>query len=117
MKAFYITDKGIVRDQNQDAVLSLNVGNSGLFIVADGVGGSENGALASSLIVDTYNRWWEDHFDESMTFFEAFEEIKEAAQLINEMVFSEYGTNVSASTLSLLFIHEDIYIWNYFYWG
>ena len=109
MKAFYITDKGIVRDQNQDAVLSLNVGNSGLFIVADGVGGSENGALASSLIVDTYNRWWEDHFDESMTFFEAFEEIKEAAQLINEMVFSEYGTNVSASTLSLLFIHEDIY--------
>ena len=109
MKAHFLSEKGIVREENQDAILARITGESGLFVVADGVGGSQNGALASNLIVDTYNRWWEDRFKENMSFFDAFEEIKEAAQLINETVFNEYGTSVSASTLALLFVHKKIY--------
>ena len=72
MKAHFLSEKGIVREENQDAILARITGESGLFVVADGVGGSENGALASNLIVDTYSRWWEDRFKESLSFFDAF---------------------------------------------
>lgn len=43
-----LTDRGLVRPDNQDAILSLPA--YGLFAVADGMGGCSEGALASSWV-------------------------------------------------------------------
>lgn len=44
------TDVGKVRDENEDAYLLLP--ESGVFAVADGMGGHEAGALASAVVID-----------------------------------------------------------------
>lgn len=49
--AWYLTDKGLRRDSNQDS--SLINKDLGLFIVADGMGGHSGGEVASSMAVET----------------------------------------------------------------
>lgn len=49
--SWYITDKGLRRDTNQDSCL-INQ-ELGLFVVADGMGGHSGGEVASSLAVET----------------------------------------------------------------
>lgn len=49
------TDRGLVRDHNEDSILYRNFPHSDviLLVVADGVGGHEGGEVASQLAVDT----------------------------------------------------------------
>lgn len=49
--AWFITDKGLRRDSNQDSCL-INK-EIGLFVVADGMGGHSGGEVASSIAVET----------------------------------------------------------------
>lgn len=48
------TDKGLVREQNEDSILCCSFDHSevSLLLVADGVGGHEGGAIASKLAAD-----------------------------------------------------------------
>lgn len=48
---WYLTDKGLRRDSNQDSCLVNK--ELGLFIVADGMGGHSGGEVASSMAVET----------------------------------------------------------------
>lgn len=60
----YITDCGNVRAENQDRLLVLERrGDSEeitLCAVADGMGGTENGSLASALTVRRLHVWWQE---------------------------------------------------------
>ena len=49
--SWYLTDKGLRRESNQDSCL-INK-DHGLFIVADGMGGHSGGEVASSMAVET----------------------------------------------------------------
>ncbi|MGZ3771261.1 MAG: Stp1/IreP family PP2C-type Ser/Thr phosphatase [Bdellovibrio sp.] len=52
--SWYLTDKGLRRDSNQDSCL-INK-ELGLFIVADGMGGHSGGEVASSMAVETVEK-------------------------------------------------------------
>lgn len=111
MKAFGISEKGGYREENQDSILIREKGNSGLFLVADGVGGASNGAKVSRLIADTYKKWWEEEFlqNRKESFSCLFHQIKKLAEQINEDACQRFGTGKSGSTLVLLFVHKGIY--------
>lgn len=50
-ESWYLTDRGLRRDSNQDSCLVNK--DLGLFVVADGMGGHTGGEVASSMAVDT----------------------------------------------------------------
>ncbi|MEZ4753669.1 MAG: Stp1/IreP family PP2C-type Ser/Thr phosphatase [Bdellovibrionota bacterium] len=52
LKYAYSTDVGLRRDENQDAYDILNHRGSAIYIVADGMGGTRGGAIASSMAVE-----------------------------------------------------------------
>jgi len=48
----YLTDVGLVRDHNEDAILANE--QLHLFIVADGMGGHEKGEIASQIVIQSF---------------------------------------------------------------
>lgn len=57
---FSFTDKGNVREINQDSVYANKQGSRGIIVVADGMGGHNSGEVASATIVKTLQDWWEN---------------------------------------------------------
>lgn len=59
----YITDRGNVRKENQDRFLALCRRENGnevvLCAVADGMGGTEKGSLASDYVTEQLHTWWQ----------------------------------------------------------
>jgi serine/threonine protein phosphatase PrpC len=47
-------DRGILREENQDAVLHVSIPMGDLLLVADGIGGYTGGATASRLVVENF---------------------------------------------------------------
>lgn len=66
VKAHARTDVGLKRRHNEDALLSIP--ESGLFVVADGVGGRKAGEIASALVVEAF----QDQCDALQTAVEAY---------------------------------------------
>ena len=63
MKAYSITDVGMVREMNQDYYyISTSLDEIQLYILADGMGGYNGGEIASSLAVQTSKNYIENNF-------------------------------------------------------
>lgn len=59
-----ITDKGIYKTMNQDSILLMQA-NTGykqltLAVVCDGMGGLQKGEVASSYVIHTFEKWFEE---------------------------------------------------------
>lgn len=65
------TDKGIVKDVNQDNFLikvgEVNGNDIGLFSICDGLGGLAKGEIASKLMVTTLQKWWKSRLNQILT--------------------------------------------------
>lgn len=115
-----LTDRGDSRPENQDSILCLTgmQGDSpaALFIVADGMGGLDQGAQASRWITERFAKWWEEDFPAMIQAGRTSEEdIRELLEQeiwdINQEIL-EYRRKEQCrcgSTLSLLLIYEDRY--------
>lgn len=115
-----MTDRGDVREENQDSVLCLsgqvNGVRAALFAVADGMGGLSHGAWASRLITEQLVLWWNQELPQmARAGCDKEEDIRElldqAVWEMNRAIFSlrtEKGFRCG-STLSLLFFHGDRY--------
>lgn len=109
MKLHYYgcTKTGLVRERNEDAILMCAFEDTALFLVADGIGGKNNGEIVSGILRDEFCKWWETEFLASigeMDFPKSIEAIREKLLQINREVVLRFGEWTSGSTVVLLFL-------------
>ena len=81
MKYYGITDRGLVRKNNQDSyVIATNQANDVFAIVADGIGGNSGDDIASVMAVSLFSQ----AFSET----EGFQDAQQASQWISRMISS-----------------------------
>lgn len=97
MKAFYLTDKGKIRDHNEDSVTIVkNASNEYLMVVADGMGGHRAGEVASSMAVSHLGKRFTE-LSSIGTKLDAVNWLNENIDEINNKVL-EYAENHDDST-------------------
>lgn len=114
MKYYYtgFTDQGSVREINQDALFMRLKDDMGLFCVADGMGGHQDGEKASKMIVQCLFDWWEGlnpisyNNDFQKMVLNLCNAVEKANRLIKE---STAPGAVSGSTVVILFLYKNYY--------
>lgn len=118
--ASYYTDVGNVKKMNQDS-LSVKVVNSPrgkivFALVCDGMGGLEQGELASKEAVVAFNNWFLTQFaqmvaEDTVTETEVFRQWQDLIQTINYRMgeYANYHGMMMGTTVSVLLVYEEQY--------
>lgn len=106
------TDKGKVRDRNEDNNIVIDCDNYKVFAVADGMGGMDFGDLASSIAMDCIKKELSDCKKQSFNKSEMKKQFIRIFNLINNEIIKECFEKKSVTgmgtTLSVGILVEDI---------
>lgn len=120
IEAGAVSDKGIVKQVNQDSILvqigEHNGGDFGLFIVCDGLGGLTQGEIASRKTVNNFKQWWNDKIEIFINEYEPQKIIDSLCEIVrksNEEIIkysNEIGSRVGTTISALLILKDNYYI-------
>lgn len=106
------SDKGKVRDINQDAYYHLDDEQMPIFIVADGMGGHKAGEVASNLAISTIRDYYEKNKEKMLNekmFIPKF--MNESMEYANEVLFKKSSEdeefNGMGTTITMAIIFKD----------
>ncbi len=106
---FGMTDRGMIRERNEDGFSILDLGEKTLFMVADGMGGHDAGDVASRVALETVCKMVreieiQDQNDDLLKFVElAVQQANTAVQEEATLRGCDMGT-----TLSMAFVADDV---------
>jgi serine/threonine protein phosphatase PrpC len=93
-----LTDTGLLRPRNEDAILSRFIDRErdriGLFVVADGLGGHQDGDKASKIAVRTIS----ERFEQNITFMPVVESLIQSVQQANDAIREQLDDSGAAVT-------------------
>lgn len=104
------TSKGLVRENNEDSLITRVGSDKALFAVADGMGGCFGGEIASTLLIDRLGECWEKTARKSVNTDNYFEDIKLAIRGANDDIYSRYSLKgeICGTTLVLIAISGNV---------
>lgn len=99
MVYFGITDKGIVRKNNQDVFLceEIRLIDAVLLVVCDGMGGAKSGNIASSMTAEVFRNTLVENLNVFGDNTSMAEQMKMAAEAANSAVFEKSITDIDCS--------------------
>lgn len=104
------TDVGLVRDQNEDAVLAIRHPKNRkvkLLIVADGMGGRDKGEVASNYVVDSLKKWFSKKDIRTINKTEKIESLlTRYIKTMNHNLIKKYGEDKLGTTLTVALINR-----------
>lgn len=113
-----ITDKGNVKEINQDNIL-VRIGEHngrefGIFVVCDGLGGLTNGEIASAIAIKQFKIWWECEVRDLVKSNQELKIINSMKNIIEKAnnEIREYGNKINervGTTISALFLLQNKY--------
>lgn len=106
-----ISDKGLHREVNQDAIFAKVNGHMAMLAVADGMGGHSYGEKASEIIVTELEKCWVSFLDlENCQFNKLVDEIILYLEHANQMIYEGFNReSICGTTIVLLFIYGNSY--------
>lgn len=105
-----LSETGLVRKKNEDAVFGANNGSVGIFLIADGMGGHTDGARASRTLKRNVETWWRQYKErkKQQDFFQVMKEIKMVlADANQEILYNTKEGEICGSTAIVLWIQEN----------
>ena len=102
------TDIGLVRNQNEDSVLTLKHKknrNIKLLICADGMGGREYGEIASNFVKDSLEKWFQKKEIKNLNNTSKMEKlIPRYFKTMNSKLIKKYGEDKLGTTLTIALV-------------
>src|SRR5574344_1760653 len=119
ISGFY-TDKGLYKENNQDSlclkVAQTPIGLVSMVVLCDGMGGLNNGEIASAIAVQVFGEWFDCRLRTLLTPF-SLENIR--LQMEEQMIQAnsriitygrEHGIHMGTTCSVLLLIHDYFYV-------
>lgn len=106
------SDTGRKRKINQDAYCMYRDGDSGLFAVADGMGGYTDGEKASQTVIAKLADWW-NSFSPALFGYEfrkMLRSLEQSIEIANRDIYRMWNKqSICGTTITALFIYRDLY--------
>lgn len=106
------TDRGLCRNVNQDAVAAFVKDRTGLFVLADGMGGHSRGELASREVTAQFQSFWQTltRSDSLPDFQTLSDQVQNVILTANEEIYKKYNQGrICGAAVAVLLISDGCY--------
>lgn len=108
-----VTMTGLVRTRNQDSIFCAFSQNTGVFVVADGMGGHYQGEIASGMATAELSKWWGENQSQIdvLPFGRVVDLLEKQIRDINRLITEHYQMlrQTGGTTFCALLIHQNAY--------
>jgi protein phosphatase len=110
MNYYGISDKGKVRQVNQDVCLTYSdeALNTALLIVCDGMGGAKAGNIASAMAAESFLNYMKSHLTAESNIIDIMQHMNEAVRAANRQVYDKSMSDIECAGMGTTLVAASV---------